>query len=58
MKYKVTLMMDQTYEVWKINQEVDNLDTDTIPETKYEKAFQGSLADCEAWIRLTEQGYM
>lgn len=23
-----------------------------------ETLFHGTLADCEAWIRLTEQGYM
>jgi hypothetical protein len=40
---KVQFYQDQTYEV--INSEGESL-------------FQGSLADCEAFIRLTEGGYL
>lgn len=43
-KYKVKFYMDNEYEV---------LNTES-----YEIEFQGSLADCEAWIKLTERGYL
>ena len=43
MKYKVRFFQDSTYQVLD---EADNT------------MFQGSLADCEAWIRLTEKGYL
>ena len=36
--------MDDVYEVWNIEEE------------RYE--FEGSLADCEAWIRLKEAGHL
>jgi hypothetical protein len=42
-KFKVQLMLDSTYEVFELN-----------PLYTYEKVFQGSLADCEAYIRLRE----
>jgi hypothetical protein len=44
MKYKVVPLMDDTYQV---------IDTETNSVMH-----QGSLSDCEAWIRLTERGYM
>lgn len=43
-KYKVGFFIDNTYEVYDA-------------ETR-ETYYQGSLADCEAWIRLHESGYM
>jgi len=43
MKYKVELIMDSYYKV--------------IDENR-KNVFQGSLADCEAWIRLTESERM
>ena len=44
--YKVRLMMYNTYEVVIIHEDSE------------EKVYQGSLADCEAYIRLRENGYM
>lgn len=44
MKYKVCFYEDGLYEVI-------NLQTSEIE-------FRGSLADCEAWIRLTTEGYI
>lgn len=29
-----------------------------VVDEDFETMFQGSLSDCEAWIRLTEKGYM
>jgi hypothetical protein len=43
MKFKVRFYMNSEYEV--IDEEGNS-------------QFQGSLADCEAWIRLTEEGKM
>ena len=43
MKYIVGLYIDDVYEVWNIEEE--------------KQEFKGSLADCEAWIRLQEGGY-
>jgi hypothetical protein len=45
--YKVRLMMDNAYEVMIIYKDYSE-----------EKVYQGSLADCEAYIRLRENGYM
>jgi len=42
-RFRVRFYMDNTYEV--------------IDYSSYESFFQGSLADCEAWIRLREGGY-
>lgn len=49
-KYKVEFYKDNTYEVLErlvLNEYVS-----------WEKVYQGSLADCEAYIRLHEGGYM
>lgn len=43
-KHRVSHLIDNTYQVY---------DTETS-----ETVYQGSLADCEAYIRLTEGGYM
>lgn len=54
-KYKVRPMQDSTYEVWE--QEVNN--TGSSFENPFDsevKVFQGSISDCEAWIRLKENG--
>ena len=48
MKYIVRLYMDNTYEVLDAETEIGNTASH----------FKGSLADCEAWIRLTEAGIM
>jgi len=46
-KYKIRHLQDNTYQVYE-NDDERNWDTE----------FQGSLADCEAWIRLKESGRM
>ncbi len=51
MKYIVQLFQDDTYQVLEITE--GEYDTDN-----YEVVYQGSLADCEAYIRLKEGGYM
>ena len=48
-KYQVRLFQDNTYEVLEdIGGEYDY---------EYETAFQGSLSDCEAFIRLKEKAH-
>jgi len=44
MKYKVCFWEDGIYEVVEIS--------------THETKFKGSLSDCEAWIRLTNKGYL
>lgn len=50
-KYKVRFYQDSTYEV---------LEKKYLYKDDYifESVYQGSLADCEAYIRLNENGYM
>lgn len=48
MKYRVQFYQDETYEVLEISE--DDKDDESV--------FQGSLSDCEAYIRLNEAGYM
>lgn len=54
--YKVKYFMDDNYEVLELVKEGDVFDL--CSEDEYESVFQGSLADCEAYIRLHENGYM
>ena len=44
MKYRIGIYIDNIYEVWNTEDEIQE--------------FKGSLADCEAWIRLHDAGYM
>lgn len=44
--YKVVFFQDNTYEVLKVN------------DFDCESVFQGSIADCEAYIRLKQSGYL
>ena len=53
MKYRVGFYQDDEYEVYK---EFD--DPYATYYTSEESVFKGSLSDCEAYIRLHEQGYM
>lgn len=56
-KYKVEPLMDTTYQVV----EYSDCYVDENNRYAYENItvmFQGSLTDCEAWIRLTEGGYL
>lgn len=49
MEYKVCFYEDNLYEVRELNPDIDEYDC---------VVFTGTLADCEAWIRLKEQGYI
>lgn len=50
-RYQVQFYQDSTYEVFELINEGS--------DTEYwESVFQGSLSDCEAYIRLHEVGYM
>lgn len=60
-EYKVRFFQDNTYEVIEIvttygeRTSVYDSEPDTVEENK---VYQGGLADCEAYIRLREGGYM
>jgi hypothetical protein len=60
-EYKVRFFQDNTYEVIEIvttygeRTSAYDSELDTVEENK---VYQGSLADCEAYIRLHEGGYM
>ena len=61
MKYKVRFMMDDSYEVVELtpNEKYDLNDFESDePEFNEQSVYQGRLADCEAYIRLHEGGYM
>jgi hypothetical protein len=47
-KHKVVRLIDSTYQV------ITEDDQGYVDDVKY----QGSLSDCEAWIRLDERGYL
>jgi len=49
-RYKVRHLKDSTYQVIEIETESENFFRSIM--------FQGSLSDCEAWIRLNESGYL
>ena len=50
--YKVRYFQEDRYEVY-------HLEGEDHPHGAYEvQDHLGSLSDCEAWIRLTEGGYM
>ena len=51
-KFKVRFYQDNIYEV--LEKQYYALEDDDF----YEAVFQGSLSDCEAFIRLNEGGYM
>ena len=51
-KYKVRFYQDNTYEV--LEKKYYAYEDDEC----WESVYQGSLADCEAYIRLHENGYM
>lgn len=47
---KVILLKDNTYQVVKLFENIPNYECPVL--------YQGSLSDCEAFIRLTENGYL
>lgn len=59
-KYKVRFRMDQEYEVVELTYSEHYLRDNRYSwePTEEESVFQGGLADCEAYIRLKEGGYM
>ena len=52
MSYRVENLQDDTYQVLQSTREYSYEDFDV------EVVFQGSLTDCDAYIRLHENGYM
>ena len=50
MKYKVRFFQDNEYEVISLWEEYG--------EIHEQREFIGSLTDCDAWIRLTKEGYL
>lgn len=61
MAYKVRSYMDENYEVVELtpNEKYDEEDFDSEEkEFKEKSVYHGGLADCEAYIRLHEGGYM
>ena len=57
-KYKVRFMMDDNYEVVRVENTFSSEDEYDESEFNEESVYQGRLADCEAYIRLKEGGYM
>ena len=61
MKYRVDFYQDNEYSVIEIQYQDDKynhpMDSGYEPPDEF-PVFQGSLSDCEAYIRLHEQGYM
>jgi len=60
-EYKVRFFQDNTYEVIEIVTTYGERTSayDSEPNTVEEnEVYQGSLSDCEAYIRLHEGGYM
>ena len=53
MKYKVFFYMDGLYEVWEYKHGYEN----SVPEDG-EVVFTGTLPECDAFINLTEKGYL
>lgn len=52
-KYRVVNLSGDTWQV-----EEDSGRVSPLGWPVWEFRYQGSLSDCEAWIRLTEAGYM
>lgn len=59
MKYKVELLSGSTYQVIELNVLIQGQSWDGYDDYHDDvSVFQGSLADCEAYIRLKEAGYI
>lgn len=59
MKYQVRFMMDSTYEVVAMSPKYPECDYNTSDDDyDIESVHQGSISDCEAYIRLKVNGYM
>lgn len=62
-KYKVRWLKNDTYQVLELTRNTvydeDDWEDQDSPEYYYDNVVhQGSLADCEAYIRLSEKRYM
>ena len=57
-KYRVEHLEDNTYQVIESIYDDKALWESTLCECTDSIMYQGSLADCEAWIMLTEGGYL
>jgi hypothetical protein len=66
MKYKVEILLGNTYQVLERQYLSENWASthrpvtaaNIIPTETWNPVFQGTLPECEAWIRLHEKGYM
>ena len=57
-KYRVKFHMDHNYEVISFDPDLDPWEDEEAYYASEEVEFVGDLADCEAYIRLHEGGYM
>lgn len=60
-RYRVQSYMDNNYEVFESSEDTNQPTwnrCNIYPNDNEKSVFQGSLADCEAYIRLHEGGYM
>jgi len=60
MRYRVSFYQDGEYEVMELissTRSITSATPDGYDDTE-ESVFKGSLSDCEAYLRLKEQGYM
>ena len=57
--YKVQFYQDNLYEVIELNKLVEGQSWDGWDDSYQDvSVFKGTLADCEAWIRLNDGGYI
>jgi len=58
-KYRIQLFQDSTYQVIEVNKLIEGESWDGWDDYHDDVVvFQGTLADCEAWLRLNERGYI
>ena len=55
-RFKVRFFQYNTYEVLEL--QPPRFTVGSYKTDEWDKVYQGSLADCEAYIRLRENGYM
>ena len=60
MIYKVENLIDSTYQVISSQETYDEWDNvvSHFDDENFTMEFQGSLADCNAWLMLNDKGYM
>ena len=56
--YKVEFFIDDIYKVMKYSTIIDCYGEEEIDYETGQSVFQGSLSDCESYIRLHYDGYM